>query len=132
MATTKTTEEKKISIDELAQMMSGMKDELDSLKKENAELKNKRPDAPNPIPVLNPEMEELIPIQLFKDKNKYKDDVFIAINGQRVQVQRGVTVMLPKKYAMVLQRSVVQDAETADLIESETSEWERKSKLLNL
>ncbi len=128
----KTNEEKKISLEDLAQMMSGMKDELESLKKENEELKSKKHDAPNPIPANDPSLEELVPVQLFKDKNKYKDDVFIAINGQRVQIQRGVPVMLPKKYAMVLERSMVQDAETADLIEYETSEWDRKAKLLNL
>lgn len=32
---------------------------------------------------------ELVPVQLFKDNNKYKDDVFISVNGETCLIQRG-------------------------------------------
>lgn len=115
------------SMDLILKKMEAMEAEINSLKKENDSL---RPDAPNPIKPPNPAMEELVTIQLFKDKNKYKDDVFIAINGERIQVQRGVPVQIKAKYAKVLERSVRQDAATADLIAEETERYERASKLL--
>ena len=91
-----------------------------------------RSDAPQPIKPADPAMEELIPIQLFKDKGKYKDDVFVAVNGERILIKRGVPVMVKAKYAKVLERSIIQDAETADLITEKSEEWEQKAKLLNM
>ena len=39
--------------------------------------------APSPAPAASRD-EELVPIRLFKDNERYKDDVFVAVNGERV------------------------------------------------
>lgn len=51
-------------------------------------------------------MEEKVPVRLFKDNGKYKDDVFVAVNGERVQIKRGETVMIKRKFAEVLENSL--------------------------
>lgn len=68
--------------------------------------------------------DDLTPIFLFKDNNKYKDDVFVAINGKRWQIKRGETVMVPAYVAEVLQQSMKQDMATADLIDQKHAEYE--------
>lgn len=57
---------------------------------------------------------ELVSIRLFKDNTKYKDDVFVAVNGKGMIVPRGVDVKIPRKYAEALKNSEVQDSLAAE------------------
>lgn len=41
---------------------------------------------------------EKVTIQLFKDNEKYKDDVFVAVNGHSYQIKRGVKVEVPQRW----------------------------------
>lgn len=72
--------------------------------------------------------EELVEIRLFKDSGKYKDDVYVGCNGDRILIQRGERVKIPRKFAEILDQSDLQDAKTADLIDSKVKEFERKAK----
>ena len=53
---------------------------------------------------------ELVEVRLFKDNDKYKDDVFVAVNGVGMIVPRGVDVKIPRKYAIALKNSQAQDS----------------------
>ena len=66
---------------------------------------------------------ELVPVTLFKDNNKYKDDVFVAVNGDTCNIQRGKTVMVKRKFADVIENSLNQDMKTNELIEKKSSEF---------
>ncbi len=79
-----------------------------------------------------PSGEELVAVRLFKDNDRYKDDVFVAVNGERVQIKRGETVMVKRKFAAVLEQSMAQDTATANLIEEESSRYEAEAKARNL
>ena len=50
-----------------------------------------------------PKPNDLVPIRLFKDNDKYKDDVFVAVNGRSFQIKRGETVQVPAYVAEVLE-----------------------------
>ena len=76
--------------------------------------------------------EKMVPIRLFKDNGKYKDDVFVAVNGRSFQIKRGENVMVPDYVAAVLEQSMAQDMTTANLIEEESSRYEAEAKLRNL
>lgn len=52
---------------------------------------------------------ELVEIKLFKDNNKYKDDVFVSVNGENCVIKRGVRVKVKRKFANVLDLSDLQD-----------------------
>jgi len=75
---------------------------------------------------------ELVPVMLFKDNDKYKDDVFVAHNGRTYQIKRGVQVMVPRKVALILERSKEQDMQTANLIQQKEAELKAKEKALNI
>lgn len=66
------------------------------------------------------EMEEYVEVYLFKDNNKYKDDVFVAVNGENCVIKRGERVKIKRKFAEVLDHSAHQDYETSKLIEQAT------------
>ena len=51
---------------------------------------------------------ELVKVKLFKDNDKYKDDVFVAVNGVGMIVPRGKEVEIPRKYAIAIQNSEAQ------------------------
>lgn len=76
--------------------------------------------------------EELVPIRLFRDNDKYKDDVFVAVNGERIQIKRGETVLVKKKFADVLEQSMQQDMATASLIDRESSQYAEEAKARGL
>lgn len=73
---------------------------------------------------------ELVTIELFKDNERYKDDVFVAHNGRTYQIQRGVPVQVPRKVALILERSKVQDFKTAELKQKKAEEFAEKEKNL--
>lgn len=72
-----------------------------------------------------------VSVRLFKDGEKYKDDVFVAVNGKSCLIKRGQTVEIAEKFAEVLDNSARQDAATADLITAETDNFRRKQDQLS-
>ena len=67
--------------------------------------------------------KSMVKIKLFKDSHDYKDDVFVAVNGERYLIQRGVEVEVPDYIAEVLEHSARQDARTAELIQKIEAEY---------
>jgi len=66
--------------------------------------------------------EELVEVKLFKDTGKYKDDVFVAVNGENCVIKRGERVQIKRKFAEVLDHSEHQDYETSLMIEQKSRE----------
>ncbi len=62
--------------------------------------------------------EELVTTTLFKDNGKYKDDVFVCVNGKTCQIQRGVEVQVKRKFLDVYEQSLAQDMKTADMMQN--------------
>lgn len=74
--------------------------------------------------------EEMVEVLLFKDSERYKDDVFVAVNGENCQIKRGIPVKVKRKFAEVLQHSMEQDAATAQLIERESGRFRQEARVL--
>lgn len=74
---------------------------------------------------------ELVDFYAFKDGDKYKDDIVVAVNGKVWRIQRGVHVKIPRYVYDVLDNSQKQDISTANLIERETAAYEKASSMLN-
>lgn len=80
----------------------------------------------------NERMKELVPVTLFKDSDKYKDDLTVGLNGVMYKIQRGKTVMVPRAVAMIIEAQMEQDMATANLISQQSSEFEAESKRLGI
>lgn len=76
----------------------------------------------------NAEGEKPVTIKLFKDNDKYKDDVQVAVNGKMYVIQRGIPVTVPQKVAWALEAQSRQDEKTAAMIERKEREFEESSK----
>ena len=64
-------------------------------------------------------LNEYISVKLFKDNDRYKDDVYVAVNGQNCIIKRGEWVRVKRKFALVLDASEIQDMRTAEFIYEE-------------
>ena len=64
-------------------------------------------------------LNQYISVKLFKDNDRYRDDVYVAVNGQNCVIKRGEWVRIKRKFALVLDASEIQDMKTAEHIERE-------------
>ncbi len=64
-------------------------------------------------------LNEAVAVKLFRDNDRYKDDVYVAVNGQNCVIRRGEWVKIKRKFALVLDQSEIQDMKTAEMLESE-------------
>ena len=61
--------------------------------------------------------EELVSVKLIKTGDKNRDSLYVAINGKNVLIKAGITVRIPRKYALVIEESIRQQELTMALIE---------------
>lgn len=67
--------------------------------------------------------EEYVELKLFRDNDKYKDDVYVAVGDQNCVIKRGVPVRIKRKFYLALEETDEQDFKTAKLIERESGKY---------
>lgn len=77
-------------------------------------------------------MNEMVSIRLFKDNSRYKDDLYVAVNGENCVIKRGSWVKVKRKFAEVIDRSLIQDQMTGDLMDSKAREFADESVARNI
>ena len=68
-------------------------------------------------------LNEYVTVKLFKDNNRYHDDVFVAVNGKNCVIKRGEWVRIKRKFAMVLDQSEIQDMQTEEMMAAEQNRF---------
>lgn len=63
-------------------------------------------------------MDEKVPFYAMKDNDKYKDDIFVSVNGENCLIKRGEQVMIKRKFYEVLKQSDRQDMKTYEMMET--------------
>jgi len=77
-------------------------------------------------------MEELVPVRLFKDNDRYADDVFVCVNGERILIKRGETVHIKRKFAEVLEQSQTAKEHAAMLSDRLSMEYQAEANRLGI
>lgn len=111
-----------------AEIVAAAQKEAEEVKDAEKQAETKKAESKPTVPP----GEELVSVRLFKDNDRYKDDVFVAVNGERIQIRRGETVCIKKKFADVLKQSMDQDTATANLIDAESSRYQSEAKARGL
>ena len=75
-------------------------------------------------------LNEYVAVKLFRDNDRYKDDVYVAVNGQNCLIKRGEWVKIKRKFALVLDQSEIQDMQTAEYLEAEQSRYRDVEKIV--
>lgn len=121
-----------VNLSDLKQQLDAMKAELEQTKAESAKLAAEvkasvsgelTEEQKKAIEERKAYWNELVKVKLFRDNNKYKDDVFVSVNGENCVIKRGVEVLIKRKFAEVLDKSDLQDYETSLLIEKKSNEF---------
>ncbi len=68
-------------------------------------------------------LNETVAVKLFRDNERYKDDVYVAVNGHNCVIKRGEWVKIKRKFALVLDQSEIQDIKTAEMLEAEQKRY---------
>lgn len=108
-----------------AELMAEIKAELAAQAKAEKEVAEKKPAA-------DPWLEEYVTVQLFKDGGRYKDDVYVAINGENCVIKRGLPVQIKRKFALVLDGSQAQDVKAAEYAAEKAREFDSQAKLYSI
>lgn len=62
--------------------------------------------------------EEYVEVKLFKDNEKYTDDVYVAVGSKNCVIKRGVPVKIKRKFYLALMASSEQDQRASQLMEN--------------
>ena len=78
------------------------------------------------------DIEERVTIELFRDNDKYRDDLIVGVNGKYYQIQRGIPVSVPRSVAEVIANSKAQDSAAADYSKAKEQEYVQRSSELGV
>lgn len=111
---------------QMEEMRAAYEAKIDALEVECAEKKTAQVDEQRLREFMKGQeawLNEYVEIRLFKDNEKYKDDVYVAINGKNCLIRRGVWTRIRRKFALLLDQSEIQDLRTAELMDQEESRF---------
>ena len=77
-------------------------------------------------------LQEKVTIKLFKDNDKYKDDVFVSVNGNKFLIKRGVEVEVPRYIKNALDLSEEQKGYAANVSEEYENDYQQRLSELGL
>ena len=136
---TNINKEQDAKIAEQAEALEAQQTEIAELKKKIADLEAEKvaketsealSDRPKPK-YTEAQLNEYVDVMLFKDGDRYSDDVIVSVNGETCQIKRGVKVKIKRKFALVLERSQAQNMKTAELVANEEKSFAEKLAQLN-
>ena len=115
-----TTEEQKVTLT--------MAELQEMIRQEVAKAQEAQPAEKQVLVELPAPPAKKVKVKLFRDNDRYKDPVFVAVNGERYIVPRGVEVEIPEYIYEVLERSMAEDQQTALMLERLESRFAEKTK----
>ena len=86
-------------------------------------MSNAKANAPMSVMDTEAYLNEYVAVKLFRDNDRYKDDVYVAVNGRNCVIKRGEWVKIKRKFALVLDQSEIQDMQTAEYLEAEQARF---------
>lgn len=76
----------------------------------------------------NDPWQDKVPVTLPYDGDKYKDDLFVAVNGRTFLIKRGVAVMVPRCVKEVIDAAQKQSIKAVDYSRQLEAQLEAQSK----
>lgn len=86
------------------------------------------PGKKTPVHTRIPAEQKMVEVNLFLDNDRYKDDVYVSLNGQRYNIPRGKPVMVPEGVKEILENSHKQDMVVEAGLKSKADVWDEKLK----
>ena len=106
---------------ELEHQLAELKRQLEDMKQTGGEA------ALTPRDTQDAYLDEYVDIRLFKDNGKYKDPLYVGINGQNCVIPRGEFVRVKRKFALLIEQSELQETRAAEAIQSAKDRYAQES-----
>lgn len=108
---------------------------VQELQEENEKLKASKEGANTPLtlpshsatPIIPYVEKEKVSIRLFRDEYRYKDALYVSINGKNWLIRRGVDVELPKYVADFIEQQMTEDSRIWERVAQEEKEYREMS-----
>lgn len=81
-----------------------------------------------PVHTRIPAEQKMVEVNLFLDNGKYRDDVYVMLNGKRYNIPRGKAVMVPEGVKEILENSHKQDMIVEVGLNQKAEAWDEKQK----
>ncbi len=75
--------------------------------------------------------EKKVRVRLFRDNERYKEDVTAIVNGKAFRIRRGVDVELPLYVWLMIRNGIEQDDKASDFIQREEASFKAKEREFN-
>jgi hypothetical protein len=106
---------------ELESKVEELTRQLEDIKKDRAKAST------SPRDTKEAYLNEYVDIRLFKDNGKYKDPLYVGINGQNCMIPRGEFVRVKRKFALLIEQSELQETRAAEAIQSAKDRYAQES-----
>ena len=114
--------------DELEAKVKELEEENEKLKAKGEPEKDNQPlvlPDPSITPTIPYEEKEFVRVKLFKDDYRYRDDLYVAINGKNWYIKRGKEVTLPKYVADFIEHTMAEEARIWEKVEQEENDFKK-------
>ena len=110
--------------DELERTNQELQDRLNKLEKQGQAVRQPLvlPD-PSITPMIPYEETEYVKVKLFRDEYRYKQPLYVAINGRNWLIKRGVEVTLPKYVADFIEQQMREESAIWERVAKEEQEY---------
>lgn len=85
-----------------------------------------------PDAVVTEKPDDMVEIMLFEDGDKYKDDVFVAVNGKTFQIKRGEPVKVPRYVKEVLDNAAKQNKAANTYMNQKQNAYEKDAQKFDI
>lgn len=126
--TMETVSEGKNHVDDLVSAVAQLTGEEIGKLKELLGLAGPSVQTETPVGVSPDYWQQPVKIKLFKDNDKYKDDVFVGVAGKTYLIKRGIEVEVPRCVAQVIDDSHNQEMFAISYCEGLEKDYEAQTK----
>ena len=113
MEKTKREKELEAKVEELTQQLESMKQDA--------------PGAASPRDTQEAYLNEYVDVRLFKDSDRYKEPLFVGINGKNCVIPRGEFVRIKRKFAFLIEQSEIQEMRAAEVLQEAKDRYVQES-----
>lgn len=72
-------------------------------------------------------LNEYVDVRLFKDNGKYKEPLYVGINGKNCMIPRGEFVRIKRKFAFLIEQSEIQEMKAAETLQQAKDRYAQES-----
>ena len=101
--------------------------QIEQLTEQLEAMKQEAPLAVTPRDTQEAYLNEYVDVRLFKDSDKYKEPLFVGINGKNCMIPRGEFVRIKRKFAFLIEQSEIQEMRAAEVLQEAKDRYVQES-----